>query len=193
MLDIWQRPMTDIGQTGTGPEKGKGAKFLILPPGSEDMHPEGYILVRSPTMQVWFATRDLDPDPKAADATVRKHKLYAWSNRDNPPETKFIPVDGRAWVSDQPDNLDYWKYLSDLYRRIPMGRGKLLRLADRAITKRSSCSRSSMPRARAHHAFCGSLRRLGSHMTSNMSPSAEAMGRARSTLRIPILTARSRS
>jgi hypothetical protein len=27
VLDIWQRPMTDIGETG--PEKGKGAKFLI--------------------------------------------------------------------------------------------------------------------------------------------------------------------
>jgi hypothetical protein len=118
VLDIWQRPMTDIGQTG--PEKGKGAKFLILPPGSEDIHPEGYVVVHSRTMQVWFATRGLDPDPKAADETVRKHKLYAWGDRDSPPEAKFIPVNGRAWVSDQPDNLDYWKYLSDLYQPEPI-------------------------------------------------------------------------
>lgn len=75
VLDIWQRPLTDLGQTG--PEKGQGAKFLILPPGSDDMKPEGYYVVRSPTNQVWFATRGLDPDPKLADETVRKHKLYA--------------------------------------------------------------------------------------------------------------------
>lgn len=118
ILDIWQRPLTDTGQTG--PEKGQGAKFLVLPPGSEDMKPDGYIVIHSPTMQLWFATRGLDPDPKAAEETVRKHKLYAWSDRDNPPPTKFIPVAGRSWVSNQPDNLNYWKYLSDLYQPEPV-------------------------------------------------------------------------
>ena len=118
VLDIWQRPLTDTGQTG--PEKGHGAKFLFLPSGSEEMKPEGYIVVRSPSMQLWFATRGLDPDPKAADETVRKHKLYAWQDRANPPVTRFIPVGGRSWVSHQPDNLDYWKYLSDLFQVEPV-------------------------------------------------------------------------
>jgi hypothetical protein len=118
ILDIWQRPLTDTGQTG--PEKGQGAKFLVLPPGGEDMKPDGYIVIHSPTMQLWFATRGLDPDPKAAEETIRKHKLYAWSDRDNPPPTKFVPVAGRSWVSNQPDNLDYWKYLSDLYQPEPV-------------------------------------------------------------------------
>ena len=97
VLDIWQRPLSDIGQTG--PEKGQGAKFLILPPGSEDMKPDGFYVVHSPSNQLWFATRGLDPDPKAADETMRKHKLYAWKDRDNPPETKFSTVGGRPWVS----------------------------------------------------------------------------------------------
>jgi hypothetical protein len=118
VLDLWQRPLTDTGQTG--PEKGRGAKFLILPPGSEDPKPEGYFVVRSPTMQLWFATRGLDPDRKAADATVRKHRLYRWDDRDHPPTTKFIPVAGRRWVSQQPDNLDYWKYLSDAFQPEPV-------------------------------------------------------------------------
>jgi hypothetical protein len=71
-------------------------------------------------MQLWFATRGLDPDPKAADETVRKHKLYAWKDRANPPATKYIPVGGRDWASTQPDNLDYWKYLSDLFQPEPV-------------------------------------------------------------------------
>ncbi|MEI7951682.1 MAG: DUF1254 domain-containing protein, partial [Synechococcaceae cyanobacterium ELA182] len=31
VLDIWQQPITDMGQTG--PDKGAGGKYLILPPG----------------------------------------------------------------------------------------------------------------------------------------------------------------
>jgi hypothetical protein len=116
--DIWQRPLTDTGQTG--PEKGQGAKFLILPPGSDELKPEGYIVVHSPSLQLWFASRGLDPDPKAAEETIRKHKLYAWKDRDNPPATKFIPVGGRPWASKQPDDITYWQYLSDLYRPEPV-------------------------------------------------------------------------
>ena len=37
VLDIWQQPITDMGQTG--PDKGDGGKYLILPPGSPDRCP----------------------------------------------------------------------------------------------------------------------------------------------------------
>ena len=114
VLDIWQRPMTDTGQTG--PDKGQGAKYLILPPGGEALNPEGYTVVRSPTNQVWFGTRGLDPDPAAAEATIRKHRLYAWKDRDAQGSTRFVPVAGRPWQSQQPATLDYWRYLSDLFR-----------------------------------------------------------------------------
>ena len=66
VLDIWQRPMTDMGQTG--PDQGQGARYLILPPGAQDMNPEGYIVVQSPTNQVWFGSRGLDPDTAMAEA-----------------------------------------------------------------------------------------------------------------------------
>ncbi|MFC7338637.1 DUF1254 domain-containing protein [Haloferula chungangensis] len=49
ILDFWQRPMTDCGQTG--PEKGAGAKFLILGPNDKDITPapKGYYVFRSAT------------------------------------------------------------------------------------------------------------------------------------------------
>ncbi len=40
VLDIWQQPITDMGQTG--PDKGAGGKFLILPPGSSEPVAPGY-------------------------------------------------------------------------------------------------------------------------------------------------------
>jgi hypothetical protein len=46
LLDFWQRPFSDLGQTG--PDKGQGAKYLILGPGHNNMNPGGYIVVRSP-------------------------------------------------------------------------------------------------------------------------------------------------
>ncbi|MEI6099183.1 MAG: DUF1254 domain-containing protein [Alphaproteobacteria bacterium] len=118
VLDIWQRPMTDMGQTG--PDQGQGAKYLILPPGAQDINPEGFIVVHSPTNQIWFGSRGLDPDKAVAEATIRKHRLYAWANRDAPPETAFIPVAGRKWQSAQPTDIKYWQYLSDLFANEPI-------------------------------------------------------------------------
>jgi hypothetical protein len=117
-LDIWQRPITDTGQTG--PDRGGGAKYLIVPPGSDIREMPGYIVARSPSNQVWFAARALDRDPKVAEEVARKHKVYAWSQRDNHPATKFIPVGGKEWTSAQPVGLDYWKYLSEVIQPEPV-------------------------------------------------------------------------
>ena len=47
--------MTDLGVAG--PDKGKGGKFLVLPPGYEGDVPEGYFVVPSKTNGVWVFTR----------------------------------------------------------------------------------------------------------------------------------------
>ena len=118
VLDIWQRPITDLGQLG--PEKGQGAKFLFLPPGAADVKAEGYHVFHSPTYQVWFATRGLSSDPKEARATIEKHRFYTWDQRDNPPATKFTPVGGKAWESTQPTDLKYWTYLAQVLAPEPV-------------------------------------------------------------------------
>jgi hypothetical protein len=112
VLDIWQRPITDVGQTG--PDRGGGGKYLIVPPNSDIREMRGYIVVHSPSNQLWFAARMLDRDPKQAQDMAHKHKLYAWNQRDNPPATKFISIGGKDWGSAQPVSLDYWKYLSEV-------------------------------------------------------------------------------
>ncbi len=117
-LDIWQRPISDTGQTG--PDRGGGGKYLIVPPGSDISEMRGYIVARSPSNQVWFAARALDRDPKIAEEVARKHKVYQWDQRANPPSTKFIPVGGMDWSSAQPVGLDYWKYLSEVIQPEPV-------------------------------------------------------------------------
>jgi hypothetical protein len=118
VMDIWQQPITDMGQTG--PDKGAGGKYLILPPGSPDIDAPGYIIFRAPSNQVWFGTRGLDPDRAVAEATLRKFNIYGWNQRDRPAPTKFLEVGGRAWQSAQPDTLEYWKLLTELYANEPV-------------------------------------------------------------------------
>jgi len=112
VLDIWQRPITDVGQTG--PDKGQGGKYLLLAPGAPDIVNPEFTVVRSRSNQIWFATRGLGADPVAAEELVRKYKLYAYDERTRPPVTKFIPVGGKTWSSEQPRDLKYWEYLHDV-------------------------------------------------------------------------------
>jgi hypothetical protein len=115
--DIWQRPITDMGQTG--PDKGKGAKYLILPPGGPEVKAPGYIVVRSPSNQLWWGTRGLSADRAEAEATVRKHRLYAWADRAKPGVTNYIPVGGREWASWQPSDIRYYQQLKDVLEPEP--------------------------------------------------------------------------
>ena len=118
VLDIWQQPVTDLGQTG--PDKGAGGKYLILPPGGPEVVAPGYRIFRSPSNQVWFGTRGLAPDKAVAEATVRQHRLYGWNQRANPPATGYSEVGGRPWQSAQPTDLNYWRLLSELYANEPV-------------------------------------------------------------------------
>ena len=49
IMDCWQAALEDVGPAGV--DKGKGGKYLILPPGHKDTPPDGYIVFR-------FAARD---------------------------------------------------------------------------------------------------------------------------------------
>jgi hypothetical protein len=118
VLDIWQQPITDMGQTG--PDKGDGGNYLILPPGSSEVVAPGFRIFRSPSNQVWFGTRGLSPDKAVAEATVRQHRLYGWNQRAHPPVSRYEEVGGRPWQSAQPADLSYWRLLSELYANEPV-------------------------------------------------------------------------
>ncbi len=46
-IDSWEVPLVDVGPTGE--DKGKGGKYLFLPPAYSGSAPDGYITVQSPT------------------------------------------------------------------------------------------------------------------------------------------------
>ena len=91
--DMWMRYVGDIGRAG--PDKGKGGKFLVLPPGYQDEVPDGYFVFRSKTYGVWFLLRGflVNGDPRPAVEALRKHlRIYPLSMKAKPPVMEFIDL-----------------------------------------------------------------------------------------------------
>ena len=85
----WQYPLTDIGPFG--PDKGKGGKFLVLPPGYEGEVPDGYFVMKSDTYRNFFLLRGVpkDGDVQGAIDNLRTGRLYPLSEAANPPKMEI--------------------------------------------------------------------------------------------------------
>ncbi len=85
--DAWQRPQGDVGRPGA--DKGKGGKYLLLPPGYEGKTPsEGYYTVPCATKNIFWLVRAFvkDGDTEATIKNLKQTKLYPLSNPDAPQE-----------------------------------------------------------------------------------------------------------
>jgi hypothetical protein len=79
IMNVWQTPLEDVGPAGV--DKGKGGKYLILPPGYKDKIPRGYIVLRSDTYEDYALLRSIlksgsDADIAQAAAYGRRIKVY---------------------------------------------------------------------------------------------------------------------
>jgi hypothetical protein len=66
-IDLWQGSIADIGPTGV--DKGKGGRFLVLPPDYGEREPKGYTVLRSPTYCCSIGLRGFQTK-KGADPAV---------------------------------------------------------------------------------------------------------------------------
>ena len=95
IMDAWQAALEDVGPAGV--DKGKGGKYLILPPDYKDKPPTGYIPLPSMTYQGYALLRSIlastsDAGIAKAVEYAKRIKLYPLSQADNPPETVFVDV-----------------------------------------------------------------------------------------------------
>jgi len=118
IVDFWQRPVTDTG--ALGPDRMEGAKYLILGPTHKDIKPEGYLVFRCPTNNVWCGQRALAEHLDEAKATLAGMRIYPYAQRDNPPATRHSDPAGRQWSGEQPRGLEYWQLLSRLINDEPV-------------------------------------------------------------------------
>jgi len=106
ILDMWQRPITDMGLSG--PDQGEGGKYLVVPPGQKaPKEVEGYRVFESPTNNIFHAFRILTTDPKQAEALKSAYQAYPYAKRDNPRKTRIIPAEGKKWTGWPETGLEF--------------------------------------------------------------------------------------
>jgi len=118
--DMWYRWVVDIGFTG--PDKGAGGKFLILPPGYKGEIPDGYFVVKSPTFSLWAPWRSfvVNGDPKPGVDLMKKHtRVYRLSEAANPPAMRFVNVSGKAFCTVATADYTFWELLDQVVQEEP--------------------------------------------------------------------------
>jgi hypothetical protein len=98
--DAWQVPVVDVGPAGE--DRGKGGKYLILPPGFKGKVPAGYLPAPSATHNGYAALRAIpatqsDADVAKALTLVKKMRLYPLARAANPPAQRYIDVAGKPF------------------------------------------------------------------------------------------------
>ncbi len=120
--DAWQTAIEDVGPAGV--DKGKGGKYLILPPGYKDHVPSGYIPMRSETYQSYALLRSnlkssSDSDIANAVAYGKRVKVYPLSQAAHPPETQFIDAIDVVFDATIPYDMRFYESLNRIVQIEP--------------------------------------------------------------------------
>lgn len=118
--DHWFRYVGDFGNAG--PDKGKGGKYLILPPGYSESVPQGYVVLRPATYSVWLAGRGFleNGDPKPAVASIKEHlRVYPLAQAANPPVPKFINGSGVPHSTIHANNFHFFEEVNQIVQEEP--------------------------------------------------------------------------
>jgi len=118
--DFWFRYVTDMGNAG--PDKGKGGKFLVVPPDYKGEIPAGYFVAKSRTYGVWLISRGflVNKDPKPAVESFKKNmRIYPLSQAANPPETNFINASGKYFNTIHSSNEKFYEEVNAIVQEEP--------------------------------------------------------------------------
>lgn len=112
--DGWQTALEDVGPAGV--DKGRGGKYLILPPGYTEKVPEGYIALPASTYQTYALLRSIlksgsDADVAKAVAYSKRIKVYPLAQAANPPSTVFVDAIDVVFDSTIPYDLRFFQAL----------------------------------------------------------------------------------
>ena len=118
--DHWFRYVGDFGNAG--PDKGKGGKYLLLPPGYEGDVPEGYTVLRTKTfgnLMFYRGFLDNGSTKTSLDNTRKFWKVYSLSDAGNPPPMKFINVSGREFNTIHANDFKFYEEVNSIVQSEP--------------------------------------------------------------------------
>jgi len=121
IVNTWDVPLIDVGTTGH--DKGKGAKYLILPPGYKGEVPNGYVPVQSDSINQGFSFRPVMKDGATFDDTTayaKQLKIYYLKDVATPPLTRHIDAYPKKYGSLPTYDLSFFQDIYDVISREPV-------------------------------------------------------------------------
>ena len=118
--DFWFRNVIDFGLVG--PDKGKGGKFLILPPGYKGEIPKGYIVAHSPTFNNLFFWRGslVNGDPKpAVDSFKKTVKVYPLGKDASASKMTYVNGSGKEMNTIHANNFSFYEEINQVVQEEP--------------------------------------------------------------------------
>ncbi len=119
--DFWFGFVTDIG--AFGPDKGKGGKFLLLPPGYKEPLPEGYFVINSKTYGNWCFFRVFieSGDMKTAiDYAKKNYRAYPLRLSANPPAMNFVDLSGKYVNTVHSNDFSFYNEVNKVIQEEPL-------------------------------------------------------------------------
>jgi hypothetical protein len=118
--DAWFRFVENLG--AIGPDKGKGGKYLILPPGHEGPVPDGYFVIKAGTYNnLLFLRGSIAKGLEPAVENIKSNlKVYPLVMADDPPETEFINFSGVSYNTVARNDFSYFEGLNQVVQEEPI-------------------------------------------------------------------------
>jgi hypothetical protein len=122
IMNCWQAAIEDVGPGGV--DKGKGGKYVFLPPDYKDTLPDGYIPMTSNTYQGYALLRSVLRSGSAEDVVKavtysRRIKLYPLSQAADPPPTTFADASNVVFDSTIRYDLSFFESLDKMVQIEP--------------------------------------------------------------------------
>ena len=110
--------LTDFGPTGA--DKGKGGKYLFLPPGYKGDVPTGYFVFHSPSYRIWAMMRGFG-EVGNGDQAVKwfKDRLKVYPLKTGPREHAAVNTSGIGANTLPPEDGSYYEVLNEIIQYEP--------------------------------------------------------------------------
>ena len=119
--DAYFRYVTDVGMTG--PDQGKGGKYLFVPPGyTGNLPSDGYFIVKSRTNSnlIFFRAFVQGGDVQGAVRGVKSSaNIYPLAAAEKPPAPKFKNISGLQINTVHANNFDFYEELNKVVQNEP--------------------------------------------------------------------------
>src|SRR5208282_100942 len=120
--DCWQTAVEDVGPAGV--DKGKGGKYLILPPGYKDQVPPGYIPMPAESYESYALLRSnlksrSETDVAEAVAYGKRIRVYPLSQVAHPANTQFVDAIDVVFDATIPYDIRFFQSLDRIVQIEP--------------------------------------------------------------------------